>query len=280
MILSCPSCRARYLVASSAIGDEGRTVRCNKCHHQWFQDPEESEEVDLSAIADALEDDDFGAEENVPNVDTVNDIVSQGAEEQEIGFAGQSQQDDDFAEEEKNIPESVKPLPDDDDPLTVNPNLPAFADDVKREGRWGRMAAHALAFILFFTVISYVLLSKDTFIQKWPASAGFYKLVGFDLPLTGEGLIIESASANVIKRQGKEVLIVRGTILNLKSSPVGVPDMIATLKSGDGSHEMVEWRISPDVDILEPDASYKFSAEYKEPSAEFESVNISFAVQL
>jgi predicted Zn finger-like uncharacterized protein len=37
MILECPECHSRYLVADSAIGVGGRTVRCANCKHSWFQ---------------------------------------------------------------------------------------------------------------------------------------------------------------------------------------------------------------------------------------------------
>lgn len=39
MIIACPACATRYAVPDSAIGIEGRTVRCAKCRHSWFQDP-------------------------------------------------------------------------------------------------------------------------------------------------------------------------------------------------------------------------------------------------
>jgi predicted Zn finger-like uncharacterized protein len=38
MIIACPACATRYVVPDSAIGLEGRRVRCAKCRHSWFQE--------------------------------------------------------------------------------------------------------------------------------------------------------------------------------------------------------------------------------------------------
>ncbi len=38
MIIACPACHTKYAVPDNAIGIDGRTVRCAKCEHSWFQE--------------------------------------------------------------------------------------------------------------------------------------------------------------------------------------------------------------------------------------------------
>ncbi|MEC7889063.1 MAG: MJ0042-type zinc finger domain-containing protein [Pseudomonadota bacterium] len=50
MIIACPACATRYVVPDSAIGIDGRTVRCAKCKHSWFQDGPDADR--LAAVQD------------------------------------------------------------------------------------------------------------------------------------------------------------------------------------------------------------------------------------
>lgn len=52
MILECTQCHSRYMVPDSAIGAEGRTVRCASCKHSWFQP---GQVLDLVARAEAAD---------------------------------------------------------------------------------------------------------------------------------------------------------------------------------------------------------------------------------
>lgn len=58
MILQCKNCNARYLVPDNAIGSEGRTVRCARCSHNWFEHPLPVSNISSSA-------------ENIPDFDTM-----------------------------------------------------------------------------------------------------------------------------------------------------------------------------------------------------------------
>ncbi|MFC3101362.1 MJ0042-type zinc finger domain-containing protein [Altererythrobacter lauratis] len=57
MQIQCPACATRYFVPDSAIGHEGRRVRCAKCRHNWFQEglpaPSEGQDVPAALPANA-----------------------------------------------------------------------------------------------------------------------------------------------------------------------------------------------------------------------------------
>lgn len=41
MIIICPACDTKFMLSASALGTEGREVRCAKCSHQWHAMPDQ-----------------------------------------------------------------------------------------------------------------------------------------------------------------------------------------------------------------------------------------------
>lgn len=74
MIVTCPSCKTRFHLDTSVLGYDGRRVRCHKCQHVWFQEPENEapqmqkrevfaavlEQVEIDPIPDSVRPDHYG----------------------------------------------------------------------------------------------------------------------------------------------------------------------------------------------------------------------------
>jgi predicted Zn finger-like uncharacterized protein len=70
MIIACPACSTRYVVPDSAIGVDGRTVRCAKCKHSWFQAGPELAPPPAPATPEPIPEPDVASEPVVADVPT------------------------------------------------------------------------------------------------------------------------------------------------------------------------------------------------------------------
>ncbi len=55
MIISCPSCTARFKVDADSIGSDGRVVKCSQCAHVWQARQEDDETESLAAARAAAQ---------------------------------------------------------------------------------------------------------------------------------------------------------------------------------------------------------------------------------
>ncbi|MEM1052836.1 MAG: zinc-ribbon domain-containing protein [Pseudomonadota bacterium] len=140
MIISCPACSTRYAVPETAIGPEGRTVRCAKCKHSWFQDalPLDLEEEAIKPAAAPKLPDAEPAQPEPPSAPTAETTGGVGTSESEVADNEPPVPSVDHWHSEDSGPglgTASKPLedeftpPEDDDRLSEHNDPLASADD-------------------------------------------------------------------------------------------------------------------------------------------------------
>lgn len=179
---------------------------------------------------------------------------------------------DHLDEEIEPIPESVRPTSDDDDLVpVVTENIPHEIDSRK-------YASFAAAVLVFLVVMGAILLAHGGVVKLWPASAGFYDLVGMETIIDGEDLIFDKLTAVVnTDHGGVRILTVNADILNLAHNESKVPLVSASLVMDDG--EILDsWLVEPDSKTIEPEGELSIHTMYPQISKDVKEVNLRFIV--
>jgi len=237
MILTCPSCRARYLVGADKVGPTGRQVRCGKCRHIWYQAPAEEPPIRLEPLPRTAAAAGEGASAD-----------AEPARGPTLTAAGE-----------------LRPIP-------RGSNLPALAEQRRERAPvlgW-------LLLVLVLAALAYgSYLERARITALWPPAARLYELLGLRTKPVGAGLEIRGVTTERSDDNGTEVLLIAGEVANVSHQSLEVPPLAAVLKDA-RRRNVQHWTFEAGERKLLPGEVTKFSTSLKNPASEATDVDVEF----
>jgi predicted Zn finger-like uncharacterized protein len=248
MILTCPACQTRFRVDDSAIGADGRTVRCANCGHVWRYSRETAIEVSAAGA-------------------TAPATLA-------LAEAGGPA-----------TPAPIEPTPRVEPPSVSGSSTPAPAPVVSPRTRateavpppaprrGGAGLGWAALILIVAAAILVAILARDKIVAMWPQAARIYALAHLKVEQPTVGLDIK-----VTPSRTADSLVIDGDITNTAGSARTVPRLRVALRDAN-KNELDSKVIDPPVESLLPGATAHFTTSFPNPNPNAAGVAVTFATE-
>jgi len=252
MILTCPSCEARFNIKPEVLLPSGRSVRCSKCAHTWKELP--PQDMPKQVI-----------EEEPPPIVPVPDT-----------FDSDPDYDDDDADDiEVPSLKSIENAPSEDDF-----ELPAFTSRTRshQQQKEAKIRGPMLMWGAIATVLAIVFgggfFGRATVIDAWPPASMIYGMVGLP-PGVGFGLEFRNVAPTQELEGDTVVLVISGEVVNISSRLRNIPMLQGSLLDA-GQNEIHRWTFSMTSGELAPGEWSSFSTRVPNPPEGARGLEVTF----
>ncbi len=266
MILTCPECKSRYVVNPSALLPRGRTVRCAKCSHSWFeQKPEDDVEIVPPPPEPAPAEPE---EKQVPK-------ATEAPEPEPEKTAPQVATETEITDFPINKPRKRQR------PVPKGSNLPALQNQ-----KYGSNKMGWVSLVIFVTaIISSFLIFQETIVTSWPATNKLYTAIGLTdtpqqnvpqepikLPI-GELLIVDGLAPRLEQVNNIPHLYIAGYIENVSDEMQSITSLVATLKDASGQ-DLRSWEFSADATVINMGERVNFETSLPNPPSGARDISV------
>jgi predicted Zn finger-like uncharacterized protein len=278
MLLICPECTTRYLVADTAVGPDGRQVRCANCAHSWFAQPPALQDAPAAPEL-PLPEPEPPAQPVAPPQPEVPPVAPPVPPPPPAAPAPAVHFDSD---ERPAMPvPHAPPLPpppaapvssSKDDDFDAYAPEPPFRPRKNPARRW-TIAAALAGLGLIGGIVGVQIFGTPTLAAQVGSMLGL-QIGTFEVPLLIQ--MPRKPDRRTIETTGAELFTVSGRIINPTNTTQRVPDILAELRDLQ-DRVVYGWTITPPKRTLGPGESIEFdSAEVNVPN-NARKISLSFS---
>jgi len=301
MQIVCPNCKTSYQLADTAIGANGRSVRCVRCRTLWRAMPpaipaSAADETAVVAFSSELGAEpppgpavEIAAAPPMAPVETSPQPSPDGQAGSSEGAASALAEAPPMALSEIPIPANdappLVPAPDGEAPPAPAAELDNGPPDIesvaarraraaarKRRNRW-RQIPLPVAIVALIVISGGLLSWRKEVVRYVPQLASFYSAIG--MPVNLRGLAFTDLKIGNEIHDGVPVLVVEGLIVSMVSTPVEIPRIRFALRSATGA-EVYSWTAQPSQPVLGAFETLPFRSRLASPPAEGHDIQVRF----
>ncbi len=274
MLLACPNCATTYDLKDSVIGENGRSLRCARCHKVWFATRAQELIADPAAPA--------GGKAASVGPD-LPDLSLPSVPPRTPAFSTPLPLES--ATPDLESPPLAPAIPHGDGPIPRSANMNMHGEDIesfarrrsheaaqRRRAIREQFGAPALIAILG-VVVAAMLAWRVNIVRHAPQMGSFYASIG--LPVNLRQLAINDVKSIREVRDGIPGLLVEGTIASISKFSIEVPRLRFGLRNAAGQ-EIFSWTAEPGKTVLAPGEALPFQSRLAAPPAEGTDVVVRF----